>query len=107
MALLSPQSMAITGTTVTLGAVSASDTIAPGDRVFLVVSNASGGGLTATVVVPGTTHGQANPDVAVSISNGATKYIGPLVPVLADPATGLITVTFSATSSVTAAVVSI
>lgn len=108
MALLNPQQVAITGTTPSYGAVAASDTIVPDDRTFLIVKNASGTSDTCTVVVPGSVYGQARPDIAVSvpITNGE-RWIGPLVQDLADPATGLITVTHSQTASVTCALVRI
>lgn len=106
MALLSQQPVAITGTTPSYGAVAASDTIAPDDRAFLIVKNASGTIDNVVVVVPGTTYGQNNPDVtvAVPITTGE-RWIGPMVPALADPTTGFITVTHSQTASVTCALV--
>lgn len=106
MALLSVQQVAITGTTPSYGAVSASDTLVPDPRAFLIVKNAGGTSDNATVVVPGSTYGQANPDVvtAVPITTGE-RWIGPMVPELADPTTGLITVTHSFTTSVTCAYV--
>lgn len=106
MALLSYQQMAVTGPATTFGAVAASDTMPPDERGFLWVKNANAGADTATVVVPGTTFGQANPDVAVTVpATTGERLIGPLSPSLADPATGLITVTHSVTSSVTCALV--
>lgn len=108
MALLSPQQIAITGLTVALSAAGASDTAAPDDRVFWRVKNASGSAITATVVVPGTTFGQANPDVAVNVpATTGDVLIGPLVPALADASTGLITLTTSAQTSVTSALVKV
>jgi hypothetical protein len=106
MALLSVQQVVITGTTPSYGAVSASDTLVPDSRAFLIVKNAGGTSDNATVVVPGTTYGQANPDVvtAVPITTGE-RWIGPMTPELADPTTGLITVTHSFTTSVTCAYV--
>jgi hypothetical protein len=75
-------------------------------RGFLIVKNASGTSDNAVVVVPGSTYGQANPDVtvAVPITTGE-RWIGPLTPDLADPTTGLITITHSQTASVTCAYV--
>lgn len=108
MALLTAQQIAITGTTVTMSAAGASDTVAPDERAFWRVKNASGAPITATVVVPGSTFGQANPDVAVTVeATTGDKLIGPLVRSLADPATGLITLTTSAQTSVTSAVVKV
>lgn len=106
MALLTMQQVVITGTTPSYGAVAASDTVVPDERAFLIVKNASGTQDNAVVVVPGSTYGQANPDVttAVPITTGE-RWIGPLVPALADPTTGLITITHSQTTSVTCAYV--
>lgn len=104
MALLSPQQITITGTDITYGAANASDTLVPDERAYLHYKNTNASTRTVTVVVPGTTFGQANPDVAVTL--GATtgdEKIGPLPASLADPATGLITVTVSATAGVTVA----
>jgi len=106
MALLPPQQVGITGTTPSYGAVAASDTIVPDDRTFLIVKNASGTQDNCVVVVPGSLFGQALQDVtvAVPITTGE-RWIGPMTPNLADPATGLITVTHSQTASVTCALV--
>ena len=106
MALLAQQQVVITGTTPSYGAVAASDTLVPDERGFLIVKNASGTSDNCVIVVPGTTYGQANPDVtvAVPITTGE-RWIGPMVPALADPTTGLITVTHSQTTSVTCAYV--
>lgn len=106
MALLSIQQVAITGTTPSYGAVSSSDTVVPDDRVFLIVKNASGTADTCTVVVPGTVYGQARADVAVTVPiTTGERWIGPLVADLADPTTGLITITHTQTTSVTCALV--
>jgi hypothetical protein len=108
MALLAYQQAAITGPATTFAAVSASDTMPPDDRGFLWVKNASGTIDSAVVVVPGTSFGQANADVTVSVPiTTGERLIGPLVPSLADPTTGLITVTHSQTATVTCALVRI
>lgn len=106
MALLTTQQVGITGTTPVYGAVAASDTIVPDERSFLIVKNASGTVDNVTVVIPGAQFGQNRPDVsvAVPITNGE-RWIGPFTPDMADPATGLITVTHSQTASVTCALV--
>jgi hypothetical protein len=105
MALISPQTVGITGTAPTYGAVTATDTIAPNDRAVLHVKNASGGSINVTVVVPGTQYGQPRADVVVAIPNGQDRFIGPFPNDLADPADGLIDVNFSGTTSVTAALI--
>lgn len=111
MALVSPQPLAVTGTAATYAAVSASDTIAPdtSKRFLYHVKNAGGSPDTVTVVVPGTDEfGQAHPDIAVTVTNATEKFIPlNLQPRLADPSTGLITITHSFTTSVTAALLTI
>lgn len=107
MALLAPQVVSITGLAPVYSAVAASDTIAPDSGLVLHVKNAGGSIDTATVVVPGSRFGQANPDVAVSVpattGDRMIKLDSPNE--LADPTTGLITVTHSFTTSVTCAYV--
>lgn len=107
MALLAPQQIQITGPAITLAAAAGGgDTVAPNDRLFLWVKNASGSPITVTVVVPGTYFGQALPDVAVSVpATTGERMIGPLDSRLADPSTGVISITYSAVTSVTVAAV--
>lgn len=105
MAALAYQQIAITGVAVTYAAatVTVGDTLPPDDRGWFEVANASGGSITATLTIPGSTFGQANPDVAVTVANGATKRIGPLTAGIADPTTGLCTLICSSVTSVTIA----
>lgn len=113
MALLTPQVVApITGTSVTLGAVASSDTIAPnsGYRFILVVvnGNASADTVTITSVTGTDPFGRAFPTQTISVTNATTKYIYlDHQSNLADATTGLITITHSVTSSVTCAVIAI
>ncbi len=106
MALLTAQSPVITGKTPSYGAVSSSDTLRYTNAPqFLIVKNASGGSINATVVVPGQTYGQNNPDVVVAVPDGGERCIGPFSSAMA--VEGLITVNFSGTTSVTAALVTL
>lgn len=106
MALLAPQQVGITGTAPVYGAVAASDTIVPDDRAFLIVKNGNAAADTVTVVIPGTAYGQARPDVAVNVpATNGERWIGPFSADMADPATGLVTVTHSVTPTVTCALV--
>lgn len=111
MALLTAQVVANTGTLLTYGAVAASDTIAPnlGYKYILYVKNGNASPDTCTVVVPGTDQfGQARPDIAVTVTNATEKPIYlQYQDQLADPTTGLITVTHSVTSTVTCALIAI
>lgn len=110
MALLAPQGITRTGTAVTYAAATTGpgDTFVPNSRGILVVKNGSGASITATVVIPGNTDfGQAVPDVPVVVAAGAETHIGPFPASAADPITGLITVTYSAVTTVTVAYMSL
>lgn len=103
MALLTPTQAKVTGSVVTLAAADvAGETFRPDDHVALWVLNGSGVSITVTVAVPGNTkYGQTQPDVAVVIAAGAAQAIGPFPADLADPADGLVHVTYSAVTTVT------
>lgn len=108
MALISAQLLSATaGTAATYGAVAASDTMVleVGKRYVYHVINANASPDTVTVVVPGTdAFGQAKGDIAVTVTNATNKFIPLIFPdLLADGTTGLVTITHSVTSSVTAA----
>lgn len=108
MALQVLQKITAAGTKPTFNAVSASDTMLPADRLFLVVKNASGAAITATVVTPGNLPtGDAYPDKVYTVAATTGEAWIPLLDLYADPATGLATVNYSATASVTAAYVGI
>jgi hypothetical protein len=100
VAALTAQQITIAGTTPTYTTVTASDTCTPDDRQFLHDKNTTAGADTLTVVVPGTDLGQAIPDVPITVA-GTTgdKMIGPLNAALADPTTGLITITHTVTTT--------
>jgi hypothetical protein len=84
------------------------DTAACGSSTFLLVKNASGAGITVTIATPGVVDGRLAIADSTSPSIALTSGLG-LIPLpsalYADPTTGLATVTYSATSSVTVAVV--
>lgn len=66
----------------------AADGINPTDsRGFFWVKNAAAGGtISVTISTPGSSFGQALPDVVVSIPDGEERMIGPMVAALGDPA---------------------
>ena len=104
MALLNPTAITTAGTTVTLAAVNSSDTVAADDSMWLVVANASGGSINVTISDSGLTPaGNAASTSAVAVGNGVTKLL-PLTAKTNSASTGLTTITYSGTSSVTAAV---
>ena len=107
MALVTPQTGNNTGgAAITFATPTTSETFAPGPNIYYLVLTA-GTGITTTLVVPGTLYGQARADVAYTITTNSNRLIGPLTADLADPTTGLVTITHSATTAVTAAALSL
>lgn len=106
MALMTPQVVSAAGTTPTFAAPTASDTITPDTGLILYVKNGATSS-TVTVVVPGNQpySGAATTDLIQTFSNGERAFYIP--PGLQDPATGLITVTYSSTATVTVALLKI
>jgi hypothetical protein len=109
MAIGAYQQLIPGGITPTYATPASSDTIAvsPGDdRVFLHVKNANASACVVTFTDSGKTpagSSATNPTVSVPANTG-DKMI-PVHPSLSDPATGLVTVGFSVTSSVTVAAI--
>lgn len=112
MALLTVRSQLAAGSGRTLAAVNSSDTISGsdiGDRgVILDVNNGGGGSITAIISDPGTTPAgnvaAGSPaGVVVTIGAGLQRdiFIGPKN---VNPATGVATITYSGTTTVTAEV---
>lgn len=82
------------------------DTAATGSGTFLVVQNASGSGVTVTLVTPETVDGLALADrTSVSVPATTGLAVIPLTDRYRDPSTGLATINYSATTSVKAIVV--
>lgn len=86
-------------------AVSASDTISSSDvgerGALLQVFNSSGGSLTVTILDPGVTSAGNPGTVTGAAQPNASNRFFRIQPRHVDPATGVATVTFSATTSVT------
>lgn len=108
MATLTPQTPAVTGSTLTLAAAAGGGDSFPLVGVtLLLVRNADASSKTVTLVRPGTTYGQADPDVAFTVVAGATAVWGP-IPAdwvdqsLSPPVVGIL---YSAVTSVTVAVI--
>lgn len=83
-------------------AAAGGDTFPYDPNGFIHIKNGSGVSITATVVVPGTLYGQAIADIPRVITAGADALIK-MAQGMVDPATGLISVTYSAVTSVTVA----
>lgn len=109
MALLTAQQAKPAGTVLTLAAASAGgDTFAASRQYALEVRNGSGASITVTVVTPGNdVYGLARPDITLSVAAAASALFGPFPSDLADPVTGLVAVTYSATASVTVALIQV
>jgi len=102
MTLLTAQAPVITGIAPSFSAVTSSDTIRHTNAPkILHVKNGGGGSINVTVVVPGTKYGQQNPDVVVAVPAGAERLIAGFTGEMA--VDGIITVNYSGTTTVTAA----
>jgi len=102
MALLTAQVVSKAGLAAAYSAVNASDTITPDDNLILHVKTGATG-TTVTLDDAGTTPGGSSPtDPTVVIGTNTDRFI--FVPKsFVNPATGLITVSYSGTATVTAA----
>lgn len=105
MALLTAVSVTPAATTVTAAAVSSSDTIAASDigvnGALLNVINGSGASINVTLSDPGTTDvGNAGTTTPQAVAAGADRWFR-LTPFHVNPATGVATVSYSATTTVT------
>lgn len=108
MAQIATFTLTAAGTPPTYGAAAAGDTAVCGTGCFLVAKNASGSAVTLTVVTPGNLRtGQAYPDTPYTIGATTGEVWVPLYSDYADPADGLAHLTWSATASVTRAVVQV
>lgn len=85
----------------TYNAAAAGDKVHPG--VLLHIKNASGGSVTMTMVTPGTAFGQAIGDKVNTVGAGTDGFVRVPAEGFADT-TGLVPLTWSATTSVTFAV---
>lgn len=105
MALLTATSVTSTATTVTAAAVTGPDTISSSDigtnGALLQILNGGASPITVTISDPGTTAvGNAGTTAAQSVPNGSDRWFR-LSPGHVNPATGVATVTYSGTGSVT------
>lgn len=110
MATLLAQQANVSGVAITYAAASGGgDKFGPSPRRHFRVKNGSGGAITVTIVVPGTTkYALAQPDITASVGAGAEYCFGPFPDDLGDPAdNGLISVTYSGVTSLTVAVVDV
>jgi hypothetical protein len=104
MALLTPQAISPAGTTVTLSAPNASDTVNV-DTGLIYWIKTGGTGTTVTIAIPGTSplSGVANADTSLAIGT-STERMFYLNPAYAD-SSGVITITTSSQATCTCAVI--
>jgi hypothetical protein len=108
MALIAAQLLDVsTGTAPTFAAAAAGDTAEAGPSDTLIVRNASGSPVTVTIVTPATlASGDAYPDKTYSVPATTGERWIPLISDFRDPAIGgQATINYSATTSVTRAIV--
>lgn len=97
---LAPTTTAAGGSGDTVALASATD-----DRTFLQVTNGGASSITVTITDPGLTPaGNAATNPAITVAASATKLI-PLSPALVNASTGNVSISYSATTSVTVAAV--
>lgn len=105
MAVIATQQTPLDGAALTYSAASAGgDRFKPSARTFMHIKNGSASSVTATLVTPGTVDGLAVADRAVTVPAGGDRLV-PLPPGTYASADGLGDVTWSATTTVTFAVV--
>jgi hypothetical protein len=114
MSLRTKQTLAVaTGAGPTFSAATASDTAAPDPNVWVEYRSVNAASTTVTVVIPGNLEsGDAYPDKAYTLAAGTgagnivpSELRIPLERFMADPTTGVVTITTSQQSGVTMAVV--
>jgi len=106
MAQYAYQQVTVAGATITPVTPSASDTVAPDDRGWLLYENSNAATRTVTIVTPAGLNfaGIDLPNITRLIAATTGRALmGPLTAQLADPTTGLITVNIDATAGVTVA----
>jgi hypothetical protein len=105
MAVLATQSIGRPGGAATYSAVSGGgDKVSPGDHTFLHLKNGNASACVVTIVTPITEGGFAVADLSLSVAAGADAFIGPITAALFRDTDGYASVTYSVSSSVTAAV---
>lgn len=108
MATVAPQRPNLSGLAATYAAASAGgDKFDPGEHVMAHVKNASAAAVTVTIVTPNTVVGLAVADAGGSVPAGGDRFFGPFPREHFAGSDGLVSVTWSATASVTFAVIAV
>lgn len=88
-----------------VAAAGGGDAFAPGAGTYVRINNGGGSPITVTFATPGSVGGNAIADGGGSVANAQSRMFGPFPAELyMDPTTGLVTVTYSAVTSVTVGV---
>jgi hypothetical protein len=104
MAEIVPTTFPADGREIEMGNAASGDTAKCGAGLVLMVTNGSVASISVTIVVPGTTAtGEANPDNVIPVPAGETWGI-PLLDLYRDPTDRLAHISWSATTTVTRAV---
>lgn len=90
-----------------LNASAGGDTAPTGAGVFLLVKNASGASVTVTIGYPPFDGSQTVTGRAFTVAATTGESVIPLRDIYRDPSTGVASITYSATTSVTVCVVSV
>lgn len=102
MATYTPQALSLSGNvTPTMNAAAASDDFLNDGKTVAWVVNGGGSSITVTIPSHKTIQGLTVPDRTVSVPNGATRVIGPFDKSVHNDANDKVTLEFSATTSVT------
>lgn len=102
MALVATVPITLAAPTLTYVAASAGgDKFVPDENTILLIKNASGAGITATIVTPYAPLGLTLADPAITIAAGAEVAVGAFAPPYWANAAGQADITWSATTSVT------
>lgn len=105
MATVATEDITRAGVEPTLNPASAGgDEFTPGNHTFVLVRNASGSSVTATIPTTATSDDMAVADITVAVPAGEDRVIGPLPHRLVAGSNGLGDITWSATTSVSFAV---
>lgn len=105
MALVNAQQIALAGLAAAYSAASAGgDEFKPDENIVLHVKNASAASINATIVTPGKVLSQDIGDIVVAVPAAGERFIGPFPREHFRAADGNADITWSATASVTFAV---
>jgi hypothetical protein len=102
MALVAAVPVTLAGPTLTYAAASGGgDKFVPDDNTFLLIKNASGSSITATIATPYAPLGLALADLVITVAAGAENAVGPFAPPYWANSAGQADITWSLATSVT------